>query len=156
MRSTITTIISLVVWVLLASLSFIIMQVSIILGIFAFLAFTIVILFGYIMLDDVMVDLDRAEAREKHRQKEENLWRSCYTYGENVLRQNTGREQINVILKFPESKKEDHKKKRKFPSLKELLSNIIPAKKEKSKNFEDGPISQKEYKGRNINKQTLD
>lgn len=154
MRRTFTAIIAFFVWILFVGLSLIIMDASLLLGIFAMAAFTIVILFGYVMIDDIMADLDEEEAEKKKRRKERY---KVFQYDDpEISRWDTGKQPIKVVIKLP-THYPDNKKKKSPPSFEKILKKIVPSRKNKvSVDLENGPISQKEYRGRNINKQTLD
>lgn len=131
MRRTITAIIAFSVWILFVGLSLTIMDTSLLLGIFAMAAFTIVILFGYVMINDIMADLDR-EGRERKYRKELAKIRAS---------QNTifmGRQPINPT--------ELRIKREKRISLDKLLKF-----KEKAADFEILAAQ-----SRNINRQSLD
>lgn len=154
MRRTFTAIISIIVWLLLISISVDTMQASIFLGIFAFLAFTIAVPFGWIMIDNLMADLDKEEARERKCRKERY---KIFQYDDPEISQwDTGKQPIKVVIKLP-THYPDNKKKKSPPSIEKILKKIVLSRESKiSEDLESGPIFQKEYRGRNINGQTLD
>lgn len=153
MRRTINAIVAFLIWILSIGLSLIIMDASLLLGIFAMTAFTIVILFGWVMIDDIMEDLDE-EAKEKKRKKEKY---KVFQYDNPEIPQwDTGKQPIKVVIKLP-THYPDNKKEKSPPSFEKILKKIVPSRKNKvSVDLESGPIFQKEYRGRDINGQTLD
>ena len=138
MRRTITAIIAFSVWILLVGLSLTIMDASLLLGIFAMASFTMVILFSYVMIDDIVADLDEEEAEEKKRKKARE---SKPYYDENENR-------ITVKVRFKGYQWEEEKPKP-APKIKKV-------KVKKKKFSSDLAPQEREYRGRNINKQELD
>ncbi len=139
MRRTITAIIAFSVWILFVGLSLTIMDASLLLGIFAMAAFTIVILFGYIMIDDIMADLDEEEAEEKKRKKVREI--KPY-YDED-------KDRITVKVRFKGYQWEEEKTKP-APKIKKV-------KVKKKKLSSDFAPQEREYRGKEgINIQKLD
>ena len=137
MRRTITAIIAFSVWILLVGLSLTIMDASLLLGIFAMAAFTTVILFSYVIIDDIVADLDE-EAEERKRKKARES-KPYYDKNEN---------RITVKVRFKGYQWEEEKPKP-APKIKKV-------KVRKKKISSDLAPQEREYRGRNINKQTLD
>ena len=139
MRRTITAIVAFLIWILLVGLSLTIMDSSLLLGIFAMAAFTIVILFGYVMIDDIMADLDEEEAEEKKRKKAREI--KPY-YDED-------KDRITVKVRFRGYQWEEEKP---IPAPK-----IKKVKVKKKKLSSDFAPQEREYRGKEgINFQKLD
>ena len=139
MRRTITAIVAFFVWILFVGLSLTIMDASLLLGIFAMAAFTMVILFGYVMIDDIMADLDEEEAEEKKRKKAREI--KPY-YDEN-------KDRITVKVRFKGYQWEEEKPKP-APKIKKV-------KVKKKKLSSDFAPQEREYRGKEgINFQKLD
>ena len=139
MRRTITAIVAFSVWILLVGFSLTIMDASLLLGIFAMAAFTIVILFGYVMIDDIMADLDEEEAEEKKRKKAREI--KPY-YDED-------KDRITVKVRFKGYQWEEEKPKP-APKIKKV-------KVKKKKLSSDFAPQEREYRGKEgINFQKLD
>jgi hypothetical protein len=139
MRRTVTAIVAFFVWILFVGLSLTIMDSSLLLGIFAMAAFTIVILFGYVMIDDIMADLDEEEAEEKKRKKAREI--KPY-YDED-------KDRITVKVRFRGYQWEEEKP---IPAPK-----IKKVKVKKKKLSSDFAPQEREYRGKEgINFQKLD
>ena len=139
MRRTITAIIAFFVWILFVGFSLTIMDASLLLGIFAMASFTIVILFGYVMIDDIMADLDEEEAEEKKRKKAREI--KPY-YDED-------KDRITVKVRFKGYQWEEEKPK--------PVPKVKKVKVKKKKLSSDLAPQEREYHGKEgINIQKLD
>lgn len=139
MRRTITAIVAFLIWILLVGLSLIIMDSSLLLGIFAMAAFTIVILFGYVMIDDIMADLDEEEAEEKKRKKAREIKPYC----------DEDKDRITVKVRFKGYQWEEEKPK--------PVPKVKKVKVKKKKLSSDLAPQEREYRGKEgINFQKLD
>ena len=139
MRRTITAIVAFFVWILFVGFSLTIMNASLLLGIFAMASFTIVILFGYVMIDDIMADLDEEEAEEKKRKKAREI--KPY-YDED-------KDRITVKVRFKGYQWEEEKSK--------PVPKVKKVKVKKKKLSSDLAPQEREYHGKEgINIQKLD
>lgn len=144
MRRTVTAIIAFFVWILFVGFSLTIMDASLLLGIFAMASFTIVILFGYVMIDDIMADLDEEEAEEKKRKKarEIKVRESKPYYDED-------KDRITVKVRFKGYQWEEEKPK--------PVPKVKKVKVKKKKLSSDLAPQEREYHGKEgINIQKLD